>query len=271
MASLAAAIQLVQWCQQAGFTGTSLASFVSIGLCESGGDPSVLNNNPNTGDYSCGLFQINYYGNLYAGRTAAFGPPPANAPQGVSHQPTQSGIMNPVNNAAAAYSLSNGGKDMSPWQADFDNGNYYVNLPTAQQAIASVATTSTGAYTSSVGNAGGSSGNASDNAQLTSYTGDAAHEPVLQFHTGWAQNIPGVPGTITLLNHGQVQEILGIGCMLGGAVIAVVGLAVLFGKKPKVPMVWNPETGQATQKNPQQKKNPQESQTAQPQPAEVPT
>lgn len=32
--------------------------------CESGGNPNALNNNPRTGDYSVGLFQINLFGNL---------------------------------------------------------------------------------------------------------------------------------------------------------------------------------------------------------------
>lgn len=32
--------------------------------CESGGNPTAVNDNPRTGDYSIGLFQINLYGNL---------------------------------------------------------------------------------------------------------------------------------------------------------------------------------------------------------------
>lgn len=39
------------------------------------GNPSALNNDPGTGDYSVGLFQVNYYGSLLSGRTAEFGSP----------------------------------------------------------------------------------------------------------------------------------------------------------------------------------------------------
>jgi hypothetical protein len=42
---------------------------------ESGYDYSVINDTPSTGDYSVGLWQINYLGALYAGRSAAYGTP----------------------------------------------------------------------------------------------------------------------------------------------------------------------------------------------------
>jgi hypothetical protein len=42
---------------------------------ESGYDYSVINDTPATGDYSVGLWQINYLGALYAGRSAAYGTP----------------------------------------------------------------------------------------------------------------------------------------------------------------------------------------------------
>ena len=46
-----------------------------IAIAESGGDTAALNNNPSTGDYSVGLWQINYYGSLLPGRTAEYGSP----------------------------------------------------------------------------------------------------------------------------------------------------------------------------------------------------
>lgn len=49
--------------------------FAAIAMAESGGDASVINNTPATEDYSVGLWQINYFGNLYAGRAAQFGTP----------------------------------------------------------------------------------------------------------------------------------------------------------------------------------------------------
>jgi hypothetical protein len=42
---------------------------------ESSYDMSVINDTPATGDYSVGLWQINYYGSLHAGRVAEFGTP----------------------------------------------------------------------------------------------------------------------------------------------------------------------------------------------------
>lgn len=42
---------------------------------ESGYDYHVINDTPSTGDYSVGLWQINYYGSLYAERSREFGTP----------------------------------------------------------------------------------------------------------------------------------------------------------------------------------------------------
>lgn len=47
----------------------------AIGGPESGYDYSVINDTPATGDYSVGIWQINYYGSDYASRTAEFGTP----------------------------------------------------------------------------------------------------------------------------------------------------------------------------------------------------
>lgn len=208
MADLAAAQNLVGWCQQAGFTGSALTTFVCLGLCESGGNPNAVNQNNATMDDSWGLFQINYYGSLAASRTAMFGP--------------KEGLLDPVKNAQAAYSLSNGGANTSPWQSDYNNGAYYKNLPTAQEAVAAGGTTSPYSGTVSGNTTPGSS-----NATLTAYTGDYGHQPVIQFSTGWLGNIPGVPGTISLINEGQAHEILGVALMIAGAITAVVALAVL--------------------------------------------
>lgn len=47
----------------------------AIGSAESSLDWTVINDTPATGDYSVGIFQINYYGSLYSGRAAEFGTP----------------------------------------------------------------------------------------------------------------------------------------------------------------------------------------------------
>jgi len=46
-----------------------------IAIAESGGDTAALNANPQTKDFSVGLWQINYYGDLAPSRTARFGTP----------------------------------------------------------------------------------------------------------------------------------------------------------------------------------------------------
>lgn len=71
-------------------------------------DPSgiinALNDNPSTGDYSVGEWQVNYYGNLLAGRTASYGSPTKLA-------------TDPLAQAKAAVAISGGpgGTNFSPW------------------------------------------------------------------------------------------------------------------------------------------------------------
>lgn len=106
--------QLEQLWLQAGGSQASAPVAAAIALAESGGHPSSLNNTPSTGDYSVGLWQINYFGNLYPGRTAAFGPPDA--------------LTDPLANARAAVTVSNGGNNFDPWST-FLSGAYKQYLP----------------------------------------------------------------------------------------------------------------------------------------------
>ena len=76
-----------------------------IAIAESGGNVTALNNNPSTGDYSVGLWQINYYGSLKAGRTAEFDP--SNELQ-----------TNANAQAKAAITLSGNGSNWGPWTND---------------------------------------------------------------------------------------------------------------------------------------------------------
>lgn len=69
-----------------GQTQQDAAVFAAIGQAESSEDLTVLNNTPATGDYSVGVFQINYYGSLYAGRAAEFGTPQQLATGGLTRQ-----------------------------------------------------------------------------------------------------------------------------------------------------------------------------------------
>jgi hypothetical protein len=62
-------------CATAGFTRSQSFVMAAIGEAESSLDQAVINDTPETGDYSVGVFQINYYDGLYAARAAAFGQP----------------------------------------------------------------------------------------------------------------------------------------------------------------------------------------------------
>jgi len=51
------------------------ATMAAIASAESGLDYRIINDTPATGDYSVGLWQINYFGSLYAGRAHDYGTP----------------------------------------------------------------------------------------------------------------------------------------------------------------------------------------------------
>jgi hypothetical protein len=76
-----------------------------IAVAESGGNAGVLNDTPSTGDYSVGLWQINYYDGLLSGRTAEYGSPAALA-------------ADPNAQAKAAIALFGGGPGISNWKGD---------------------------------------------------------------------------------------------------------------------------------------------------------
>lgn len=70
------------------FTGdnTKSAIMAAIAEAESGLDYTVINDTPATGDYSVGLWQINYYDGLYSSRAAQFGTPCQLARSGLGGQ-----------------------------------------------------------------------------------------------------------------------------------------------------------------------------------------
>lgn len=96
---------------QAGFRGWPLTVMTTIAGVESNWTPTDLNNNPNTGDYSVGLTQVNYYGNLLQSRTQAYGSP----------QTLQS---SPAAQASATYNLAGGNtlSGLSNWGGGSWNG-----------------------------------------------------------------------------------------------------------------------------------------------------
>lgn len=89
-------------------------TMAAIAIAESGGNPSALNNNPLTKDYSVGLWQINYYGGLYGPRSQQFGSPSAL-------------LASPTAQARAAVSIANQ-QGLSAWST-YTSGAYrqYLN------------------------------------------------------------------------------------------------------------------------------------------------
>ena len=67
--------------------GWDCALAIKIFTCESGLNPSSINNNPNTGDYSVGISQINLIGNLRKSR------------------PPEEWLLNPKNNIDYAFEM----------------------------------------------------------------------------------------------------------------------------------------------------------------------
>ena len=102
-----------------GFDRSLSNILAAVGGSESAYDLAVVNNTPATGDYSVGVWQINYYGNLYAGRVAEYGTPRHVAQSTVSDQ------------AKIARSIYDA-QGLGAW-GSYTNGNYraflHGNLP----------------------------------------------------------------------------------------------------------------------------------------------
>lgn len=92
------------WIKNGGTPGWAPLA-AGIALAESGGTTGSLNNDPATGDYSVGLWQINYYGNLYTERASRYGKPAT-----LQKSPTAQ--------AKAAITLSQNGRTWTPWKTD---------------------------------------------------------------------------------------------------------------------------------------------------------
>jgi hypothetical protein len=109
--------QLLQYAQNAGFQGADAQRIAAIALAESGGRPSVINNNPQTGDNSYGLTQVNMIGSLGPARLKEFGLKNANQ------------LLDPQTNFNAAKKI----RDSSGWNAWTTN-----NTPAFKQALGQV-------------------------------------------------------------------------------------------------------------------------------------
>lgn len=207
---------MVQALKAAGFSGSSLLTMTSLGISESGGNAQALNNNPSTGDYSVGWFQINYFDGLYNTRAQKYGPP--------SYL-----LSNPQAQASAAWDLSGHGTNFSPWQGDYTNGKYYANLPAATAAIASVANVPVNS--TNIGS-GTTVGGASTQATLLS-SSNAGNPCLLPINWPGAGPIGG--GTTCLFYESWARALLG-GILVGsGAFLILMGTLQLIRAQSNIP------------------------------------
>jgi hypothetical protein len=128
--------QLVELWEAAGGAPRLAGTMAAIALAESGGDPEALNppdcrfeasecvpcNKSTSGDYSVGLWQINYYGGNFAPWKARYGCPYK--------------LFDPLANARAAVDLAGGGSGLGNWTT-YTSGAYRDHLPAPGAAAAS--------------------------------------------------------------------------------------------------------------------------------------
>ena len=119
-------VEIARLAQQAGFSGDGLRQMVATIFPESGGRPDAHNPNAGTGDNSYGLAQINMLGNLGPARLKQFG------------IQNNEQLFDPLTNLKAAFAVSGGGKNFSPWSA-WKSGKHQQYLDDADAAIAQLA------------------------------------------------------------------------------------------------------------------------------------
>ena len=100
---------------EAGFRGKNLKEAWAVAMKESTGRPRSHNDNPNTGDYSHGLFQINMIGSLGPARLKQY------------KLDSNKDLFNPLTNAKIAFQMSNGGKNWSSWNGITDRTIYWMS------------------------------------------------------------------------------------------------------------------------------------------------
>lgn len=116
----------------AGFSPDQAVTMTAIALAESSGNPNAHNPNRATGDNSYGLWQINMIDTLGPARRKQFGIGSDDA------------LFDPMTNAKAAYTVSGGGGNFSPWTT-FTSGKYKAHLAEAQAAAGGIAPAAGGA------------------------------------------------------------------------------------------------------------------------------
>jgi hypothetical protein len=192
----------------AGGPPSAAAVMAAVAMAESRGNPRAHNSNAGTGDDSYGLWQINYYGNLRASRTARFGPP--------------SGMYDPQKNAVAAVAIySSSGP--SAWST-FKSGAYAQYLNSGGPGGSAPAAGGSIRTRPPAGGGGGSD-----------FWGDVAGGVEGAAESGWKAVVGAVEGPLAIVKAAlwllnpqswlrAVEFVVGIGLMLLG----LLGLATVF-------------------------------------------
>ena len=196
--------EVAAYAYRAGFRGDNLTTAVAVAQAESGLNPKALNDNPSTGDYSVGLWQVNYIGDMYQPRSQKYGTP-------------EQLLSDPSRQAVAAYDISGQGTNFTPWTT-YTSGKYLAYLDSAQQAVSSFM---------GGGTAPGAVG--SPNMQLISSSkpenGLAGGDHyIINLDTG----VPGIPAIHMKYSTGRKIE--GGAILVAGSIVSLVGVALLLGK-----------------------------------------
>ena len=115
--------EIARAARKAGFPEDKIATMTAIAMAESSGDSAALNNNPNTGDLSYGLWQINMLGDMGPERRKLFG------------IKSNEELLDPLTNAKAAYEIYKL-QGYAAWSV-YKSGKYRDYMVSAKKAAAS--------------------------------------------------------------------------------------------------------------------------------------
>jgi hypothetical protein len=164
----------------------------AIAIAESGGRPDALNSTPP--DYSVGLWQINYYGSMRAGRTREFGSPSAL-------------MASPAAQARAAVAIERQ-QGLGAWST-YTSGAYRKYLNGKD-------------YSGSSTDTSGSGSTSATDTSTTATTASYKDNPKCLIGI----DIP-LTGGVCLLTKGQGRAILGSLLLVAGGVVTAGGLIIL--------------------------------------------
>jgi lysozyme-like protein len=182
--------QIAQHAYDAGFRGDALATSVAVALAESSGNPRSHNDQGD--DDSYGLWQINMIGGMGPDRRKQF------------DLESNKDLLDPAENAKAAYALSKNGEDFEPWTT-YDDGTYKEYLTEAKEAAAKVSRN--GETNGNGGKDKGSDGSKGDNGRKPGRNGFKVDPDRLLAYSKGADDIA---DKLTNVGKKTVHEVTGI-------------------------------------------------------------